>query len=138
MISYEELMRIDSFSERLEALILKDWTYESPRDLMSSFYHSSDWRYARRAVIKRDLGQDLNVNGVYINGYIYVHHIEPITYSDILYRRPKILDPNYLITVSLDTHNIIHYGYNDCVTERKKGDTIEWPTISITKNFIEK
>lgn len=129
MISYEELMRIDSFSERLEALMLKDWTYESPRDLMSSFYHSRDWRYLRREIIKRDLGQDLNVGGLYVDGKVYVHHIDPITYSDIQNHRPKILDPNNLITVSLDTHNIIHYGYNIHIIERKRGDTIEWAHI---------
>ena len=66
-----------------------------------------------------------------INGIIIIHHMIPITEQDILNRNPIILDPEFLISVSLRTHNAIHYGdeqyINDReITERRPNDTCPW------------
>ena len=110
MITYRDVIKLQSFDERLNLLILEDYEYDSPRSMMMKFYKSSGWKQLRNEIIKRDLGQDLGVDGLYINGKILVHHIQPVTYSDIINNHKMLLNPDNLITVSVDTHNIIHYG----------------------------
>jgi hypothetical protein len=55
--------------------------------------------------------------------------MNPVTQEDILHGDERVIDPNYLITVSLNTHNAIHFG-NDIIPrgpiERKPGDTKLW------------
>lgn len=126
MITYRDVIKLPSFDERLNLLILEDYEYDSPRSLMMQFYKSWEWKQLRIEIIKRDLGQDLGVAGLYIDGKILVHHIQPITSSDIINRHGMLLDPNNLITVSVDTHNIIHYGKRDLIIERSPNDTILW------------
>lgn len=126
--SYEELIQLDSYEERLAYLQLFDNNVKSPRHMSGPFYHSNAWRIVRRQIINRDLGFDLGVFGVYIEGNMYVHHINPITEDDIIYHTSKLLDPNNLITVSDKTHNLIHYRnkVRDEWVDRKPGDTILW------------
>lgn len=128
MKSYEELIQLESYEERLAYLQLFDNNVLSPRHMSGPFYKSNAWRTTRRMIIQRDLGFDLGVFGVYIDGDIYVHHINPITENDIIYHTSKLLDPNNLITVSDTTHNKIHYRQQerDIWVERKPGDTILW------------
>lgn len=64
MITYRQLKEIQTYSERLQLLLLKDYQYDSPRSLMSEFYKSWEWRQVREYVIKRDLAQDLGVDGL--------------------------------------------------------------------------
>lgn len=92
------------------------------------FYKSKMWEATRDYIIERDLGFDLGVFGVYIEGPVYVHHINPITEHDIIYLTNKLLDPENLITTSRDTHNSIHYKTTKKETwvERTPGDTILW------------
>jgi hypothetical protein len=56
--------------------------------------------------------------------------MNPITKEDILERSELVLNPEYLITVSFDTHQIIHYGYSEkavpTLVERKPFDTCPW------------
>lgn len=131
MITYEELVRLESFEDRLEALILNDYNYNSPRDLMQAFYRSHAWLATRKTVISRDLGCDLGVIGLIISGKIIVHHIDPITPDDFYNNHPKLLDPNNLICVSVETHNIIHYGQPpERYEERQPNDTIFWERLS--------
>ena len=75
-----------------------------------SFYKSKIWETTRDIILERDLGFDLGVFGVYIDGAMYVHHIDPITEYDIVHMTKKVLDPENLITASGDTHNKIHYN----------------------------
>ena len=92
------------------------------------FYKSKIWETTRDIILERDLGFDLGVFGVYIDGAMYVHHIDPITEYDIVHMTKKVLDPENLITVSGDTHNKIHYNKQekDIWVERKPGDTKLW------------
>ena len=64
MITYRQLKEIQTYSERLQLLLLKDYQYDSPRSLMSKFYKRWEWRQVREYVIKRDLAQDLGVDGL--------------------------------------------------------------------------
>jgi len=96
--------------------------------MSSSFYKSKTWRTIRKSIIDRDLGFDLGVFGVYIEGPMYVHHINPIDEYDILNQTRKLLDPENLITVSGNTHNLIHYNKQEKEqwVERTPGDTKLW------------
>lgn len=128
MKSYTELIRIPTFVERLEYLKLLDNNVTSPRNISGEFYKSGLWRQVRQSIIDRDLGFDLGLFGVYIDGPMFVHHINPIDESDIVYRTRRLLDPDNLITSSLDTHNAIHYKHEekDQWVERVPGDTKLW------------
>jgi hypothetical protein len=125
---YSELILIPSFSERLEYLKLLDNNAESPRHMSGEFFKSKAWLITRDIIIDRDLGFDLGVFGVYIDGPMYVHHINPINESDIRNQTKRVLDPENLITTSLDTHNSIHYKKveKEIWVERRPGDTKLW------------
>jgi hypothetical protein len=128
MRSYSELINFPTFSERLSYLKLLDNNVSSPRHMSYSFYQSRVWKAFRKTIIDRDLGFDLGVFGVYIDGPMLVHHINPITESDIVYQTWKLMDPNNVITVSGVTHNLIHYNKKEKETwvERGPRDTILW------------
>lgn len=126
--SYSELISLNSFTERMSYLKLLDNNVTSPRHMSAQFYQSRTWRVLRKYIIDRDLGFDLGVFGVYIDGPMLVHHINPIDESDIVYQTNKLLDPENLITVSGNTHNLIHYNKKEKEewVERKPGDTKLW------------
>jgi hypothetical protein len=126
MITYSELLQYDNYKDRLNALILNDADYKSPRSIVVPFFKSHEWLTLRESIIKRDLGFDLGIFGVKIIGKVLVHHIDPIDLDDIKRHSYKLVDPENLITVSVDTHNIIHYGYPEQTIERSPGDTIFW------------
>ena len=132
--SYRELSRLDSFLERFEYLKLTgsvgQETFGFDRYLNQAFYKSQQWINARRFAIARDLGNDLGVHGFAIHDRVLVHHMNPITPDDIAEGNEAILDPEYLICTSLDTHNAIHYGdasrLRSGPNERLPGDTKLW------------
>lgn len=126
--SYSELILLHTFSERLEYLKLLDNNVESPRHMSGEFFKSKIWLITRQLVIDRDLGFDLGIFGVYIDGPMYVHHINPINELDIRHRTQRLLDPDNLITSSMDTHNSIHYKKieKERWVERRPGDTKLW------------
>lgn len=126
--SYEEMLRFDSFEDRLAYLQLFDNNVLSPRHMSEEFYKSKIWLYTRDRVIERDMGFDLGVFGVYIPDRVMVHHINPITEADIINMSPLVLDMNNLITSSLNTHNKIHYKTKEkeVWVERRPGDTKLW------------
>lgn len=128
MKSYSELIKINSFQERLEYLKLLDNNATSPRHMSEQFYKSHTWRILRKQIIDRDLRFDLGCNGVYIKDTAIVHHINPINEHDIIYQTRKLLDPDNLITTSVHTHNLIHYNreVKDVWVERTPGDTKLW------------
>lgn len=125
---YSELILLPTFSERLEYLKLLDNNVTSPRHMSEGFYKSRMWLALRKRIIDRDFGFDLGMFGVYIDGNKYVHHINPIDESDIIFQTKKLLDPENLITVSLNTHNLIHYNRDEKeqFVERRPGDTKLW------------
>lgn len=133
--SYSELIRLISFEERFNYLKLNGSvgfdTFGYDRIFNQEFYRSTEWKRARDFVIVRDNACDLGMKGHDIFGKILVHHINPITLSDIQDGSPLIFDPQNLITVSFDTHNAIHYGDASYLkkfeeTERKPNDMAPW------------
>lgn len=133
--TYTELQRISTFEGRYKYLALHGEvgrsTFGFDRYLNQDFYQSREWRQARREVIIRDNGCDLGVEGWEINENLYVHHMNPMTPDDIVHGNPDILNPDFLITVSHETHNAIHYGDERLLprqpyVERTPGDTKLW------------
>lgn len=128
MRTYSELILLPTFTERLEYLKLLDNNVTSPRHMSAQFYRSDIWKVTRQQIIDRDLGFDLGVFGVYIEGPMLVHHISPIDEYDIIHYTEKLLDPENLITTSYNTHNLIHYNKKEKEqwVERRPGDTKLW------------
>lgn len=132
--SYVELSRLDTFEERFEYLNLKgrvgESTFGFDRWINQSFYRSSEWRRARDHVVVRDQGCDLGISGYEIHRGLLVHHMNPVALRDIQNGEDWIIDPNFLITTSLVTHNAIHYGDESLLPRgpvvRKAGDTTLW------------
>lgn len=128
MKSYSEIIKLESFNERLNYLKLLDNNATSPRHMSMEFYTSDIWKITRQQIIDRDLGFDLGVFGIYIEGPMLVHHINPINENDIIFQTKKLLDPENLITTSNNTHNLIHYNKKEkeIWTPRTPGDTKLW------------
>ena len=132
--TYSELRRIETFEERYEYLRLGgsvgSTTVGFDRYINQALYHSSEWKHIRRAVIIRDNGCDLGVPGYEINGSLLVHHMNPIDSDDILDREDLVLNPEFLITTTNQTHNAIHYGDQSLLRKplvaRAPGDTKLW------------
>jgi predicted HNH restriction endonuclease len=125
-------MSLKTFDERYEYLKLNgkvsDLTFGFDRYLNQVFYKSPTWRKTRDDIIVRDLGCDLGLKDYEIYGTILIHHMNPIYVEDIIDNTEYLLDPNYLITTCLNTHNAIHYGNRspNIITERSSGDTCPW------------
>lgn len=131
---YSELRRLDSFAERFDYLRLRGTvgreTFGYERWLNQEFYTSVEWKQVRSFVIARDNGCDLGCPGYETNKSFIVHHMNPMTPEDIRDSNMDILDPEYLICATLDTHNAIHYGSEPTIglvyQERRPNDTIPW------------
>lgn len=132
---YSELIKIPSFIERYRYLKLSGSvgadTFGFDRWLNQMFYKSPEYRKVRLEVILRDNGCDLGIDEFEIVGKVIIHHMNPITQTDILKRSDFALDPEYMICVSHGTHNAIHYGDERLlpvsnIVERKPNDTIPW------------
>ena len=132
--TYSELRRLDTFEERYDYLrlggLLGLRTFGFDRWVNQRFYKSPEWKSVRELVIYRDHGCDLGVPGYEIHTNLMIHHMNPITLDDIRHGDTSVIDPNFLITTSLRTHNAIHYGDVDLLPrgpiERKSGDTTLW------------
>lgn len=132
--SYSELKMFETFEDRFGYLKLRgivgQETFGLERYLNQNLYSSPQWKSVRRKVIIRDNGYDLGVDGYELIGKIIVHHMNPITIDDIEDGNPDIFDPEYLISVSEETHNAIHYGDRSLlprqVAFRRAGDTKLW------------
>lgn len=132
--SYVELARLETFEERFAYLNLKgrvgEETFGFDRWINQRFYRSAEWRRARDHVIVRDQGCDLGIPGYEIYRGLIVHHMNPVALADITDGADWIIDPNFLITTSLATHNAIHYGDESLLPRgpvvRQAGDTTLW------------
>lgn len=134
MKSYSELVRLPTFEERLEYLKLSgkigDETFGGRRWLNQCFYHSYEWRQFRKRIIIRDMGNDLGIDGYPIDSKVIIHHINPISYQDLVNCSPAVFDPENVICTTLPTHNAIHYR-NDAFAPllpaiRTANDTCPW------------
>ncbi|MCM1524238.1 MAG: hypothetical protein NC120_07235 [Ruminococcus sp.] len=131
--TYEEMSALKSFEQRFEYLklngIVGEEIFGFDRYLNQQFYHSAEWRSVRDRVIIRDNGCDLGVPGHEICGRIYIHHLNPITVEDIRSRSEFLTSPKYLVCISFETHNAVHYGDLTAVSsqpERFPNDTCPW------------
>ena len=133
--SYSELSQINTFIDRFRYLQLEGSvgvdTFGFDRYLNQQFYKLKEWKLTRSKVIVRDLGCDLGIEGLDIGGTIIIHHMNPITINDVKNRNPILLDPEFLISTQLNTHNAIHYGDESLLmtinpVERSPNDTKLW------------
>ena len=132
--TYSELCRLETFEERYHYLRLQDVvgkaTFGFDRLINQRFYHSSEWKKLRSFVISRDNGCDLGILGYDIYTGLIIHHMNPIALDDIIHGGEFLLNPEFLITTTLQTHNAIHYGDETLLPrgpiERKRGDTTLW------------
>ena len=132
--TYSELIQIGSYEERFEYLKLDGRvgvdTFGFDRYLNQRLYHSYEWGLIRNEVITRDLGCDLAMPGYELHGLIYIHHMNPVMVEDLVKFNPAVLDLEYLVCTSRNTHNAIHFGDASLLTlgpvERKPNDTCPW------------
>ena len=135
--TYEELITFPSFEERYDYLRIKgkvgEETFGYDRWINQMFYRSKEWKRIRDIVILRDNGCDLGVEGYDIHDKVLIHHMNPISIDDINLASEYLMNPRYLITVSFNTHQAIHYGTQlNLITnpvERRPNDTSPWKTM---------
>jgi hypothetical protein len=105
-------------------------TFGFDRYINQRFYTSLEWKRIRRQIIVRDNGCDLGVPGFEINDKVLVHHMNPIMVEDLERGQDYILNPEFLICTSFETHQAIHYGDTTKLPqlpiERRPGDTKLW------------
>lgn len=131
---YSELVLFPTFKERYEYLRMKgvvgEETFGFDRYMNQFFYRSPEWKRIRDFVIIRDNGCDLGIPGRGIFGKVTIHHMNPIRPDDIRRRTDILLNPEYLIVTTHNTHLAIHYGDDSILLqdpiERKPGDTCPW------------
>lgn len=132
--SFSELSKIKTFEERYQYLrldgVIGEDTFGFDRYLNQIFYRSKRWKRVRDKVIVRDNGCDLGIEGHEIYGKVLIHHMNPITIRDIENESDFLLNPEYLICVTHNTHNAIHYGDEGLLMkgpiERTKNDMCPW------------
>lgn len=132
--TYTELNRFPTFEERFRYLTtggkVGDITFGGSRFLNQDFYRSVEWKRIRDLVIIRDNGCDLGIEDRPIYGRVMIHHLMPIVKDDLILRTDYLLNPEYMICVSHQTHNAIHYGSEDSLQKdyvpRSPNDTCPW------------
>lgn len=132
--TYSDLVKLSTFKERFEYLALNGEvakeTFGFDRYLNQNFYRSKEWKRIRDQVIIRDSGCDLGVEGYNIYGRIVIHHMNPVSKNDILDLTDYLLNPEYLICTTHETHNAIHYGDESLLVldpvVRTANDTCPW------------
>ena len=131
---YSEMIQLTTFEERFEYLKLGGEvgaeTFGFDRYQNQAFYNSREWKLVRDKVIIRDNGCDLGIADRGIGRHIIIHHMNPITVEDIQRSTDILLNPEFLICVSHETHNAIHYGDGELLPRgfvpRSPNDTCPW------------
>lgn len=133
--TYSELISLPTFEERFNYLKLNAEigvsTFGLERIFNQMFYSSKEWKSARFEIIIRDDGCDMAMPEYNIFDRPVIHHINPITLSDLNSHSDKLFDHENLVLVSHRTHNAIHYGSYEQIRERemierKPFDTCPW------------
>lgn len=132
--TYSELITISNYEDRFRYLKLNGSvgadTFGFDRWFNQQFYRSKEWKSLREKIIIRDNGCDLAMSGFEIHSKIIIHHMNPISLNDIFEMTDYLINPDYLICVSHNTHNAIHYGDENLLDrlpiERKINDTCLW------------
>lgn len=132
---YSELITLPTFEERFDYLSCDGQigmeTFGPYRYLVDQFLHSREWYRLRDQVILRDNGCELGIPDFEIVGKIFVHHMNPVSIEDIINRTEFLLNPEYLISMSKHTHDVLHYGADGIrpyaeLVERRPNDTCPW------------
>ena len=134
MKTYKEMSRLKTFEERYEYLRLNgavgEDTFGFDRFINQRFYRSAEWRSVRDRVIIRDDGCDLGDPDHPIQGRVIIHHMNPARVEDFNDNPEYLLNPDYLVCVSHNTHNAIHYGDENLLPKkwepRTPNDTCLW------------
>lgn len=133
--TYSELKRLETFEERFEYLrlagLVGESTFGFDRYLNQALYRSKAWKKIRNQVILRDEGCDLGIPDRLIIGRVVVHHMNPLVVDEVDERDEDIFNPEFLICVSHETHNAIHYGDEALLMKstpviRSPNDTSPW------------
>ena len=132
--TYSNLSKLRTFEERFKYLKLAgtvgEQTFGWDRPINQLLYRSPEWRSVRDRVILRDNGFDLGCSDYEIAGKVIIHHMNPLTVEDVMDYNPDVLNPEFLITVSVATHRAIHFGPQHLVPRlppaRRPGDTKLW------------
>lgn len=132
--TYTDLIKLSTFADRFHYLSIGGEvgreTFGFERYLNQRFYHSREWKLIRDHVIARDYGCDMALPNHEISGRIIIHHMNPILSTDIIHGTEFLMDPEFLVCVSHNTHNAIHYGDESLLTleftERQVNDTCPW------------
>jgi hypothetical protein len=132
--TYSELIKLPTFEERYKYLRLRgvvgEETFGFDRFINQDFYRSKEWKSIRDFIIVRDNGCDLAMEGYDIYGKIIIHHMNPVTIKDFQENSAFLMEPEYLISTTLSTHNAIHYGDESLLVKepvrRSKNDTCPW------------
>jgi len=133
--TYSELVSYQSFIDRFRYLkldgVVGEDTFGFDRYLNQQFYRSADWKRIRRQIISRDMGCDLAHPDFEILGSVVIHHLNPITKSDLLERSDFLFNPEFLVCVSHNTHKAIHYGDESLLMDyepiiRRPNDMCPW------------
>lgn len=132
--TYSELITIPTFKERFKYLqlsgLIGNQIFGYDRYLNQMFYRSQKWKKIRDEVIIRDNACDLAMEGYDIFGKVIIHHMNPLSIKDIKSETEYLLDPEFLICVTHNTHNAIHYGDESLLPilpkERTANDTCPW------------
>ena len=134
MRTYDELVAIANYFDRYTYLRINqgvgERTFGGDRWLNQRFYQSREWKNVRDEVILRDNGFDMGHADYPINGRIYIHHMNPMQPLDLKHGNAAVLDPRYLISVSMRTRQAIHDGDDGLlpkpIVARLPGDTVLW------------
>ena len=133
---FSDLVSLNTFEERFEYLRIREgaerYAFGNERWLNQVFYRSREWQDIRNEVLLRD-EWDLGIEGYTLGRYPIIHHMNPITRDDIINRSEILLNPEYLILCSKETHEAIHKGglvAKDIQmmhsADRTPGDTTLW------------
>lgn len=121
---YSDLIQIPDYQGRLEYLMLKgkvgEDTFGFDRIFNQMFYTGEEWRQFRRHMIERDCGCDLALKGYEIEKSIILHHMNCLTIDDIRYSTDNLMNPEFVVCVSDQTHKFIHYGIDAGVYTKSK------------------
>jgi hypothetical protein len=132
--SYSDMIQYSTFESRYDYLRLGGSvgaaTFGHSRYINQAFYTSRIWISIRNEVIIRDNGCDLGIPDREIFDRVVIHHMNPITEDDIDELTHFALDPEFLVCVSRDTHNAIHFSDSNLLPklpiERTPYDTSPW------------
>lgn len=132
--TWTELIKFPTIEERIDYLrtysTVGQPTFGYGRWLNQRFYRSREYKRLKQEIVRRQHGMDLGVDGYPLPNVFTLHHMNIITFEDIVNGSPLVWDPEYLVCVSLATHNAIHYQKEQNrlphMASRSEYDTCPW------------